>query len=220
MAEASAAPNENPELVAMADALPAVLAEYVAARDNVKAIVAEWSPKWPVPSADIIRFAEGCKEYRGIDGSGLEMALYPTRIKMMPRLGTAEYFEVSAAHHGSEAKRCAAFKRERRMLSNLRAAEQERALIKPARIYWSEVDRITAASGIEAAQARAGAAQDALKAAVDRIMRADDRTITGAVIKAPALHAWTEVELFYRTLNDRGPAWAEQLAAPIVKHAS
>lgn len=51
-------------------------------------------------------------------------------------------------------------------------------------------------------------------------LQLDDWTITGAVIKAQSLGAWAEVDGFSRTLNLRGPAWADLLAASIVKHAS
>ena len=220
MADASTSPQENPELVAMADDLPAVLAEYVAARDNVKAIAAEWSPQWPVPSEDIYRYSANSKQYRDILGRGVEMPWGKGGLKNVPQLGAPEAFEAEAIRHEAEAIRRAATKSQRGMKYNAAWAAKCRAAIEPARAYWSEVDRITALSGIESAQARKEAAGSALKAAVDQIMMADDWTIAGAVIKAQALSAWAEVEHIHRTLNDRGAHWADALAASIVKHAS
>lgn len=220
VADAATAPEEDPELVAMADALPDVLAGYVAARDDVRVIVAEWSPQWPVPGEEIISYGNGCKEYRGIDGRGLQMACYPSRINMMPSLGTPESFEAGAKYHEARAAQRAVLKSQRNMKFHLRCAASDRARIEPARAYWSEVDRITDASGIEGAQDRERTALVALKQAVDRIMAADDLTIAGTVIKAQALAAWGEADRVSRMLNDRGPVWADRLAASIVKHAA
>lgn len=220
VADAAAAPQENPELIAMADALPAVLAEYVAARDNVRSIVAKWSPQWPVPNENIISHVEGSKAYRDIEGRGIEVPWGRSGLKRMPNLGTPESFEASAVYHETRADKCAGTKSKRKLKFHTGWAEQARASIEPARAYWCEVGRITEASGIEAAQARLAAARDALKVAVDRIMMAEDFTITGTAIKAQALCAWATVEEFYRLFNDRGPFWADRLAASIVQHTA
>lgn len=220
MAEAGTGPQENPELIAMADALPGVLAEYVAARDHVRAIVAEWSPQWPVPSEEIIRYSDGCKDYRDITGRGIQMPWGNTDIMKMPMLGTPEHFEASAKRHEAQAVRRASLKSQRGLKFHLAWAEADRAGIEPARAFWAEVERITVASGIGASKARETAARDTLKVAVDRIMLADDWTITGAVIKAQALSTWATVEEAFRLCNVRGPAWADLLAASIVKHAA
>lgn len=219
MADATVSPQENPELVAMADALPAVLTEFVAARDNVKAIVAEWSPQWPVPTEQIIRYGEGCKEYRTLDGWGIEIPYGVKGMKRTPWIGAPEHFAASAKHHESEVLRILAKGGKRDLKFHRAWAERDLSTIEPARAFWSEVDRITNASGIKAAQDRHRDAFAALKTAVDRIMIADDWTIAGTIIKAQALSAWAEVDEFSRTFNDRGPAWADLLAASIVKQA-
>jgi hypothetical protein len=220
VADAASVPQENPDLLAMADALPAVQAEYLAAQAHVRAIVAEWSPQWPVPSEDIIRYAAGSKDYRDIAGWGLEMPWGKGGLMRMPQLGTPEVFEKGAAFNEKEAARRAGFKSKKGLERHLQWAREDRKRIELARVYWSEVERITAASGIEAAKARREVARDALKAAVDRIMTAEDWTIAGAVIKAQALNAWAVVEHTHRAFNDRGAAWADLLSASIVKHAS
>lgn len=220
VADAATAPEENPELVAMADALPAVLAGYVAARENVRAIVADWSPQWPVPDQEIICYGAGCKDYRGIDGRGIKLPWGKSDLMRMPQLGTPEYFAASAANHEAEAARKASTVSKRGLKFHLAWAKRDRANIEPARVYWSEVDRLTKASGIEVAKARLATAEAALKAAVDRIMTTDDWTIAGTVIKAQALAAWAEADHVSRMLNDRGPVWADRLAASIVKHAA
>lgn len=217
--DASSGSRENPDLVALADALPAVVVDYISARDTVRAIVVKWSPQWPVPSEDIISYALPSKDYRDIEGHGLEMPWGKGGMKRMPQLGVPEAFEESAERYEADAARCAHFKSPGKMQRNLRWAERERARIEPARAYWSEVERITTASGIEAAHARKASALDAVRSAVDEIMDADDWTIAGAVIKAQALNAWAEVEEPDRAVNVRGAVWADNLAASIVRHA-
>ncbi|MBL9062754.1 hypothetical protein [Tabrizicola sp.] len=204
----------------MADALPAVLAEYVAARDNVRAIVAEWSPQWPVPGEQIIRYGAGCKDHRTLDGWGIELPWGNRGVKRMPQIGTPDYFDAAAKRHEEAVARIEAKGGRRDLHFHRKWAESERAAIEPARAFWAEVDRITAASGIEAAKARLARAEAALKSAVDQIMLAADKTITGTVIKAQAMTAWAEVDGLSRVFNDRGTAWADLLAASIVKQAA
>lgn len=215
---ATAAPQENPELVSLADALPATLAAYVAARDDVARIVAEWSPQWPVPAPEIVRYGEGTRLHAGIDGAGIA-TLCKRGVAAVDYLGTPESFEASAAYHARMAAIKAKTKSKRGMKFQVTWAERERAAIAPARAYWSEVERITEASGIEAATAQRTVTLDALHSHVDAIMRVDDWTITGAIIKAQALGAWGEADRFRRSFNTEGPAWADLLASSILRHA-
>ena len=216
---ATAAPQENPELVSLADDLPAILAAYVAARETVAWIVAEWSPQWPVPAPEIFRFGEGCHRHVGIDGAGIVTPWGVKGVMQVQHLGTPATFEASAAYHERRAAMKAKTKSRRGMKSELLWAERDRAAVEPARAYWSEVERIKAASGIEVATAERTATLDALHRHVDAIMRADDWTITGAIIKAQALGAWREADHIARGFNLDGPAWADLLAGSILRHA-
>lgn len=130
-----------------------------------------------------------------------------------------EVFEARAAMHRTEADRLAKTKSQRGMKFHVLWAERHGAAVKPARAYWSEVERIKKASGIDAAQDRVKETREALHAKVDQVMQADDWTIAGAVIKAQALGVWAKVEETYRMFNPRGPIWADQLAAAILRHA-
>lgn len=219
IAEATSAPQENPELLALADELPVVAERHSEARDRVRRIVAEWSPQWPVPSPELVSYGDGCKHYRGIEGQGLSLIDRYGNERSTPQLGTPEYFEGQAAYHQGRAEKCAATKSKRNMKFHALWAERQAAQIEPSRAYWSEVDRVTATSGIEDAQTQLRDARDALKKKVDQIMRADDWTIAGTVIKAQALQAWAEVEPFWRQMNLDGPPWADLLAASIMRHA-
>lgn len=218
-AEASSTPSENPELLALADEIPGAVANYNDARKRVREIVTEWSPQWPVPHEDLICYYGGCREYRSIDGCGIEMPLGKSGIKMMPQIGTAEHFTTQLTYHEREATRRLSLKSQRGAKGHLRAAEKNRALIDPARKFWDEIDRITKVSGIKPAQAELAETRAALKEKIDLIMRAEDWSIAGTVIKAQALQAWANVEPFYRHLNPSGPLWDDQLAASIMRHA-
>lgn len=217
-AGATAAQQENPELVSLADALPATLNDYVTARDNVARIVAEWSPQWPVPAPEIERYGAGSKRHAGIDDRGIET---PGRrgILAVIDLGTPESFQSQADYYNGLAARKAKTKSQRGMKQHQQWAERERAAIAPARAYWSEVARIKTGSGIDEATAQRTVTLDALHSHVDAIMRADDWTITGAIIKAQALGAWSEAARFARAFNVDGPAWADLLAASILRRA-
>jgi hypothetical protein len=219
LAEASSAPQENPELLALADELPDLAAKHSEARNRVRAIVAEWSPQWPVPSAELVRYGEGCKDYRGIDGRGLRLPEGKILAIGVPRLGTPEYFQSQAAYHDARAAKCAATKSKRNVKFHQVWAERDRAQIEPSRTFWAEVERITEASGINEAEAQLTEARDALNAKVDQIMRADDWTIAGTVIKAQALQAWSGVDVLYRDFNVKGLDWADLVAASIMRHA-
>ena len=81
-------------------------------------------------------------------------------------IGTPEGFEAEYHAHTKEAERKSKLKSQRGMKSEIRWAERSKARMEPARAYWSEVERITAASGIEAAQAAETASRDALRSLV------------------------------------------------------
>lgn len=215
----SAAPQENPALLALADELPEIAGAYKVARDEVDQIVKAWSPSWPVPAEEVFSYGSGSKTHRGIDGEGIKT----TRFRDMSdvyRLGTPEMFAENAKGHEKRIAEIEKTKSKRRMEFHQLHAGRDRAAIEPARAYWSEVDRITKASGIEAATAKREAALESFREQVDKIMGTEDWTITGAVIKAQALAAWGEVDRFMVIFNARGHVWAKELSSSILRHAS
>ena len=219
-AKATAGPRENPELIGLADGLPAVVAAYVAAREKVEWIVAEWGPQWPVPSDEIKRYGAGCHRHVGIDGAGIATPYGIKGDTHVASLGTPEHFEAGADYHDRMAAKKAKTKSKRGLKSELLWAERDRAAIEPARVYWSEVERIKEASGIDAAMAQRKDALEALHSHVDAIMRAEDRTIASVVIKAQAIEAWKEAGRFARAFNVEGPAWADLLSASIIRQSA
>ena len=209
---------ENPDLLALADGLPAVLGAYKAAAKHVAEIVAHWGPQWPKPDPQIYTYRGGSKPYRDIEGRGVPV-LHPYLGKdYVPELGTPEGFEAAWKQCEAEILRISATKSKRGLKSAQIWAARDKALIAPARAYWAEVERIETASGFDAAEAAKGKARDALRAHVTATMAAPETTIAGVVIKAEALTAWANVDTFERRFNPKGPDWAEGLAAAIMRH--
>jgi hypothetical protein len=101
-----------------------------------------------------------------------------------------------------------------------RCAEENAALVEPARAYWSEVERITEASGIEAAKNTRSEAFEALLELVGRIVLYEEKTVTGLIIKAQAMQAWESVEPFQRLFNPEALAWAEAMTATVLRQAA
>ena len=214
-----ALPAENPALIALGDALPGAVGAYQDSRATVAQIVAAWSPQWPVPDPEIIRYGQGSKTHRGIDGRGIEVAWGNRGVMRVPDLGTPEYFEAEWLRCQAEARAKAATKSQRGLKFATKWAERHRAAIAPSAAYWAEVERITAASGFEAAQAAEKDAREALRALIGAIMATDEATISGVVVKAQALAAWGEVDYVYRAYNPEGHDWAANLATSIMRQS-
>lgn len=213
------APEECPELLALAANLDGTAQAHREARARVARIVAQWGPQWPTPADEISNYTSGAP-HRDIQGYPVQSIWRrnPDLTEVRP-LGTAEYFEASRDRHRAEYLRKMQTKSQRGAEGCKIQSDRAAAAIEPARAYWSEVERITAASGIKDAKADALAAQDALQALVGQILQHRERTLTGLVIKAQALAAWSEAPEFYRILNPNGAAWADQIAASIVRQA-
>lgn len=221
--QSGAAPRmaENPDLLALAEKLPVAAKAYSEARSEVARIVAAWSPFWPTlpTSPEIVRFGEGCKPHRDIEGRGIQTPCGNGNAMRVQDLGTPEVFEQSYAWHMAEAARKAALPSQRGLKGKLLWAEREKARIEPARAYWNEVARITAASGIEAATAHSTNMRAALHSLVDTIMATREATIEGVAIKAQALATWSQVDHVSKALNLRASDWSDQIAAAILRQA-
>lgn len=210
---------ENPELIALGDALPSAVKTYIEADTKVAQIVKEWSPQWPEPAPEIIDYRDGSKTYRGIDGIGIELPWGKGGMARVPELGTPESFKSAAEHHQIRANRKAATKSQRGLKFHEVWVKRSNDAIAPARAYWMEAERITAASGIDSAQKAKKEARDALRAIVGAIMATEETTIAGVIIKAQALTAWGHVEILYQALNMQGQEWAESLAGAIMRQS-
>lgn len=214
-AEGQAAPAEAPELIAMGDQLGGSLAAYKSAARRVQAIGDEWGPQWPTPADEIIDYGGGSKMHRDIHGRGIKV---PGRHgEDVVYVGTPEGFQKDAERHWAEYARKMKTKSQRGVKFERLWAERSSAGIGPAQAYWSEVERITKASGIEPATKLATEARESLKDLVGRIVLFQEQSITGLIIKAEAMQAWGEVEKFFRIVNPDGPAWTDAMAETIMR---
>ena len=92
-----------------------------------------------------------------------------------------------------------------------------------SREYCAEIKRIREASGYVPAKKREDDCREALRERVDEIMTENATTMEGVVIKAQALATWGRID---RTIDAHSEtpgfaavAWAEELAASILKQA-
>lgn len=214
------APKEADELLALADELSDTVAAYKDAESRVSRIAREWGPQWPVPDMRIVRYASDCRTHRDILGRGIQTEWGKGGIMRVMDLGTPEYFEKSARAHWKEYERKMQTKSQRGAKSERRWAERDEELIAPAREYWSEADRITAASGIEEAKAAQIEAMEALRQLVGRIVLYPEKTVTGLIIKAQAMQAWDAVDPFYWKVNLDAQKWAEAMTATVLRQAA
>jgi len=213
-------PQEAPELLALADRLGGALDAYRAAKARVQHIAKTWGPRWPVPDECIVNYGAGCKTHRNILGEGIKTRWGKSDLMDVRSLGTPEYFEAEARSYWAEYERRMTTKSKRGADHARRWSERQAAAIEPARAYWSEADRITEASGIEAAQATLTASRDDLKELVGSIILYREQTVTGLIIKAQAMQAWAEVDAFSRHLHLDALAWSDAMAETVLRQTA
>lgn len=216
-ASGSNATPENPDLIALSDRLPATLQTYKDAAAQVQQIAETWGPQWPQPDPEIISYGNGSKRHADLLGRGVETPWGKGGIMRVQNLGTPEGFEASYHAHKKEADRKSKFKSQRGMKSELLWAERDKASIEPARAYWSEVERVTARSGIEDAQAVETTARDALRELVGAILTFEEQSPMGLAIKAQALTAFIELPPFWQMANPDAPKWMAGLTATLAR---
>lgn len=219
-ATGKAAPQESAELLALADKLPRHLGVYLDARKQVAAIVREWGPQWPTPAPEIIWYGSGSKYHEDILGRGIETPWGKGGLKRVQNIGTPEGFKAEYRAHKREAERKSKLKSQRGMKSELHRAEWAKARIEPARAYWSEIERVTAASGIEPAVAAREVSRKSLQSLVSEIVTFEERSITGLIIKAQAMQSWGQVEPFFRGFNPEANQWADAFAATVMRQTA
>ncbi|TPK04590.1 hypothetical protein FJ872_27405 [Mesorhizobium sp. B2-5-9] len=215
----SATIAENPELVRLGNAFPAIAEEHRAAKEARSKIINKWSKLWPSAPDEILiggshgrvieRDLTGCGVYRNGKTVGIvtcdDLDWYIGRAKRilkgksidkravcgLPNRASWElHLDELVAEYGVAAK------------------------------YEAEQTRILKASGYKAANERRTKASTALVAAVDAIMAQPETTMAGIVIKAQALAAWGRyADQWERYLTKEAAAWAPSLAAAVLRLA-
>lgn len=212
-------PQESAELIDLSNALPGHVEAYQAAAKKVADIAETWGPQWPTPCEEIIRFTNSENQHTDILGVPVKVKRHPGGFGQIVEIGSPEDFARSAESNEAEYQRRMGFKSQRGAKFSKQRAERDRAAIPLSEAYWSEVERIKEASGVDTAKEAQAAARDELQALVDQIMKTPETTIAGVVIKAQALEAWSSVDKFWRTFNLQGVDWAESLAASIIRQS-
>lgn len=209
------AATENPELLRMAEELPGLCSEYRSAREAYEAIVTDTKPIWPMAPDEIFWLGwEGDLE-RDVTGA----ALVRPGEEEAHRIGKPSAFvwEQECCREAMQKKSMMRSKRERAYRREKLAAAEKAE--KMAEDYWAACERVRQASGIEPARERKAAAREALREHVSAILAGREQSMAGVVIKAQALAAWGEVELFHRMLNPHGDEWASHISASIMRQA-
>lgn len=221
-ASGAIAQEEDQALLALADKLDGALQAHLDACAKVSNIAERWGPQWPTPDRKIYCYSNDSGKHRDILGWEIETPWAERRSDIMhvASIGTPEYYEASAERHRAEYNRKMATKSQRGAKSEKIWMERDAESAPIARAYWSEVERITAASGIKEAQAQEIETREALHKLVNSIVMHRESSITGLVIKAQAMQAWSKVERWDRICNVEGAVWADEIAATIIRQAA
>ena len=211
---------EHPDLLAMSDRLPATLQSYKDAAAKVHSIAKTWGPQWPTPDPEIMYGGWFGDRHADILGNGIQTPHVHTQKLTVHHIARPADLQRQFEGYVSEAERTSKFKKKGRMERNLRLADETKAKIEPARAYWSEVERITAASGIEAAQAAETASRDALRSLVGDILTFEEQSPVGLGIKAQALAAFIELPPFWQGVNPDAPQWLAGLTGTLARQAN
>ncbi|WP_324132337.1 hypothetical protein [Bosea sp. (in: a-proteobacteria)] len=213
--------SENPELIRLAQELPAVEAHYRAAQAHQAATEAKWMPLWPIAPDDITE--PGSRDFYNLPfEKGFKGGATRRPGEANPRNVTSAFtfrYEANRARRVLKSKKLAAGPVDGRT-----RAEWEAELVKADRChalaskYEAETKRISEVSNYEGSWKAHAAAAAALEAHVTLIMDQPDCTMEGLVIKAQALEVWGRVDELYR-LTRRGADWHGQIAASILRHA-
>ena len=216
-----AAPAENPELIRLADELPAIEARYIAADKHERHLQQKYEPQWPLAPDEITRpgsrHAWGGFE-RGFKGGALYRKGEERPRQLIPA-STYEW-EIKRARWALKGN-----KLEKRKIQGLNREQWEAELTEAERLYpvaahyEAEIARIAEESNYEAAWKNTAATVEALEIHVATIMNQPDSTMHGLIIKAQALAAWGRVKGFHKLAFRHGQEWPGQIAAASLRHA-
>ncbi|OOY23137.1 hypothetical protein BMI91_16985 [Thioclava sediminum] len=219
--KAEAQTQEDPELLTLADALPVLERDYLEALATRQDIVDRFAPTWPRAPQQIYRYGNQCTEERGVDGlafahpedskSGVPGALIS--------VGKPEHFEADIRYNKERIAHIMKTKSKRGLKFHETWVARSEEALPLAKTYWADLEKAKSASGIDDANGRLAAVREALHAHVDQIMRFQEKTMQGLVIKAQAMTAWGKVEPFQRAFNIQANDWADAMAATVMRQA-
>jgi hypothetical protein len=220
----SAEASENSELIRLGDDLPKYIATFEAARIERRKIIAEWEPKWPM-APDIITeipaFSSPFHCEKEVDMFG----------RPITRPGEKHTRLISRAWHCESAVKTA-----RRALRSKKMAQtglvrgmsyeqwedilNEAVAVKAAHDeYTCAIEEFYFLSGYKTANAVFGDAADRLVAHVNAILRQQEYSMAGVLVKAQAISLQADPDLSWRALVAEGgglASWGAELAASII----
>lgn len=221
VAEAAVTVAENPELIRLADELPAVYERYVQSWHEDRAIRDKWYAVWPLAPDEISEVTDpGAKDAWSTPGekeSSFEGGFLWRKGEKFPRIITAKSWWVR-----NELR--AAKRRLKRKASPALRAEVDRLThtLKVAGKYEDECIRIKEACHDEytAGWKAKKAAAEAVCNLIGAIMEQPDETMAGLLIKAEALDTFAGMTDFDQKAAIWEPnKWHGQIAASILRHA-
>ncbi|HEV2508654.1 hypothetical protein [Bosea sp. (in: a-proteobacteria)] len=214
--------TENPELLRLAEEMPALVDRYHAAWKHQRDTKAKWSPLWPSAPDEITQPGSN----RALSGweETFEGAAHTRPNEEHPRQLIPSYsfrWGVLRAQRALKSKKLLKLGTlEGRTREQWEAAmSEDRRCLELAEAYEAETKRIRRASGYEASWKAHHAATDALADHVARIMAEPDHTMEGLIIKAEALEAWNSVERWQRAFKPASADWHGKIAASILRHS-
>ncbi|TPK70288.1 hypothetical protein FJ930_18355 [Mesorhizobium sp. B2-4-15] len=213
----SAAIQENPELVRLGNAFPAIAEEYRVAKNARSKIVKKWSKLWPsAPDEILTGRSHGRVTERDITGHGIYRN---DKLVGIDSCDDLDWY-IDQAERILKGKSIDKRKIHGRDREGWEAHLDELvAEYTVAAKYEAEQARILKASGYKAADERKSMATKALVAAIDAIMALPETTMAGVMIKAQALQAWGHADRWERLLTPEAAAWAPSLAATVLRLA-
>ncbi len=233
--------SENPELVRLGDAFPALVAEFFDAAEKRQAIIKKWWSRWPL-APDVLTYEDACNNANRWERSFTGDAIMPDGSTYRRKEGS-EWWERgptpravrTAAELGAAVDNLRSAMRRKRKYPfapfnafylyepHIRTIdEHELALAEltemhvAAVAYEADKERVLAASGWTAAKARDEAADKALSEAIAAIMAIRATTLEGVVIKAQALDAFGRLPMWSRITMAVHGDWIAALGSEIV----
>ena len=223
----SAETSENPELIRLGDDLPTHVAAFAAARITRQKIIAEWEPKWPI-APDIITeipaFSSPFHSEKEVDMFGRPITRPGEKhARLISRAWLCES-AVKTAKRALRSKKMAQTGIVRGMpYEQWEDILNEAVAVKAAHDeYTTAIEEFYHLSGYKAADAAFGNAADHLVAHVNAILRQQEYSMAGVLVKAQAISLQADPDLSWRALVAEGGGlanWGADLAASIIRLA-
>lgn len=206
-----AAPQANPELIALFGDLKAAVAEKAAAKDAKEWLVDEWRHLWPLAPDEITYsgFTDKSDESE-VDLGGRPIVrrreTYARRVRGLDGL-TRTVVNIEEAIERSRTEKA-------RQMRQRRAVEW-RHEHRLGEEYYGQIERVKEASGIGKANARIAAAHREISRLSKEIMASSASSLSCLAIKAEAVDIWCEATGYELKEDNSMFGWGYRFACDI-----